>query len=110
MNKKVLIAGYPKSGKTWLGYMLAYILGAKYVDRIQEPDSKPTLHKRILELIGGNLPRKSDYDSVCTTHDRYNYSSDTIGLESYDYFPTHNQFYLFQITNFEIQEVINHDQ
>jgi len=83
MSKKLLIAGYPKSGNTWLGYLLSYILGAKYID-LDTPDAKPTRQKEILQLIEGNLPHKSDYEMVCKTHTRYNYSSDTINLESFD--------------------------
>ena len=83
MGKKVLIAGYPRCGNSWLGYMLSYILGAKYID-LQAPDSKATHQKEILQLIEGNLPHKSDYETVCKTHKRYNFSSDDLNLESYD--------------------------
>jgi len=85
MGKKVLIAGYPKSGNTWLGFMLAYILGAKYID-LHAPDSKPTLAKHVLDLIEGDLAHRSDYEFVCKTHSRYSFQSDVHGekLESFD--------------------------
>jgi len=83
MNKKVLIAGYPKSGNTWIGYMLAYILGAKYID-LHDPDSKPTNHKPTLELISGQLSHKSEYTKVCKTHERYRYTDDPLDIGSYD--------------------------
>ena len=67
MSKKVLIAGYPKSGNTWLGYMLAYLLGAPYVD-LHQPREKTTKIKSVLDLISGNLPHSSDYDLVAKTH------------------------------------------
>lgn len=63
--------------------MLAYILGAKYIE-LQAPDSKVTLQKEILELIEGNLPHKSDYQVVCKTHNRYSFYSDVINLASFD--------------------------
>jgi len=85
MSKKVLLAGYQKSGNTWLGYMLSYILGARYID-LHARDSKPTLQKEILKLIEGNLPHKSDYEAVCKTHDRYSFihNSSRVDLEQYD--------------------------
>ncbi|MEJ2723823.1 MAG: sulfotransferase domain-containing protein [Deltaproteobacteria bacterium] len=79
MGKKVLIAGYPKSGNTWLGYMLAYILGAKYID-LHAPKSKPTWQEGILALIEGNLSHNSDYSTVCKTHSQL---SDVPDLWSY---------------------------
>ena len=84
MSKKVLIAGYPKSGNTWIVYLLSYILGAKYIELDQPDGFKPTHQKEILELIEGNLPHESDYDAVCKTHKRYNYSSDTLSVDSFD--------------------------
>ena len=67
MGKKLLIAGYPKSGNTWLGYMVSYLLGAKYID-LHDPDQKPK-RKWILDLIEGNVDNNSDYEIVAKTHD-----------------------------------------
>lgn len=83
MGKRLLIAGFPKSGNTWLGYMLSYILGAKYID-LYDVDQKPTLHKETLQLLEGHLSHKSDYEAVCKTHDRFRFFSDPIGLASFD--------------------------
>ena len=83
MKKKVLIAGYPKSGNTWLGYMLAYILGARYVD-LHSPDTPPTNRKYILEVLHKNISPTSVYSHVHKTHDRYSYATGTLPIESYD--------------------------
>lgn len=83
-GKKVLVAGYPKSGNTWLGYMVSYLLGAKYID-LHAPDSKVTLQKEILKLIDGSVLHKTEYEQVCKTHNRYNFLQDSnFNLESYD--------------------------
>ena|SRR3989338_4265688 len=66
-TKKVLVASYPKSGNTWLGYMLAYYLGAKYID-LHIASHKTTQIKWILDLIDGNLPHSSEYSAVAKTH------------------------------------------
>lgn len=63
--------------------MLAYILGAKYID-LHQPDSKPTFHKETLGLIQGNLPHHSEYEAVCKSHSRFSYFSDVLGLDSFD--------------------------
>ena len=85
MGKKLLIAGYPKSGNTWLGYMLSYIYGAKYID-LNAPNRKVTLQKEILDLIDGNLPHKTAYEEVCKTHSSYTYFNGVQGtsLDTFD--------------------------
>ena len=30
--KKILLLGYPKSGNTWLGYLLSFLLNAEYLE------------------------------------------------------------------------------
>jgi hypothetical protein len=32
----LVVIGYPKSGNTWLNYLLAYYLNAQYIDLSQE--------------------------------------------------------------------------
>jgi hypothetical protein len=49
--KDVLIAGYPKSGNTWLGYIMSNLLNAKYID-LHNPADPPTSDRRVLDLIG----------------------------------------------------------
>ncbi len=68
-RRKVLIAGYPKSGNTWLGYMLSHLLGARYVD-LHRPDQPPTGSLETLSLIGweGQFSPSSVYGEVCKTH------------------------------------------
>ena len=84
MKKKLLIAGYPKSGNTWLGYMLSYILGAQYVD-LHSPDTPPTNQKHTLELLQRNISPASTYSHVHKTHERYSYiNSSTLPIDSYD--------------------------
>jgi hypothetical protein len=84
VKKKLLIAGYPRSGNTWLGYLLSYILGARYEELHAPPDSKPTHQKEILALIQGKLPLKTTYQTVVKTHDRYNFHSPSFDLTEFD--------------------------
>lgn len=85
MGKKILIAGYPKSGNTWLGYMLSYILGAKYID-LHAPNEKVTKQKEILRLIDGSVLHKTDFEEVCKTHERYFFrqAASSFNLELFD--------------------------
>ena len=84
MVKKLLIAGYPRSGNTWLGYLLSYILNAKYEEFNAPKNSKPTLQKEVLKLIEGKLSHRSRYNSVVKTHERYSFNADKVNLESFD--------------------------
>lgn len=70
-NDKLLVAGYPKSGNTWLGYMLTYILGAKYVD-LHQP-LRVTKDQSVQSKIGwlGAPAHRCLMRYVCKTHDRY---------------------------------------
>lgn len=68
MKKKLLLAGFPKSGNTWIGYMLSYLLSAKYTD-LHVPDKLPTAQKWILNLINGDLEHATDFVEVNKTHD-----------------------------------------
>jgi hypothetical protein len=67
MNKRLLVAGFPKSGNTWLGYMLSYLLNAKYTD-LHVPDQPPTGQAWVLQLICGGLDHESDFSEVNKTH------------------------------------------
>ena len=44
--KNIIIIGYPKSGNTWINYLLAYSFNAKYFDAPQEEQY----------ISGGRLP------------------------------------------------------
>lgn len=71
MKKKVLLAGYPKSGNTWLGYMLSYLLNAEYIEPYNY--SSGILYSkdhRVLSLTCGDLQgrEKTMYKSVIKTH------------------------------------------
>jgi hypothetical protein len=80
VKKKLLLAGFPKSGNTWLGYMLSYLLSAKYTD-LHVPDRPPTAQEWILNLIYGNLDHATEFVEVHKTHDLPGNVPD---LESYD--------------------------
>jgi hypothetical protein len=80
MKKRLLLVGFPKSGNTWLGYMLSYLLGAKYTD-LHAANKFPTSQKWILRLINGELDHTSDYSEVNKTH---NLPGKIPDLESYD--------------------------
>jgi hypothetical protein len=80
MRKRLLLAGFPKSGNTWLGYMLAYLLNAKYTD-LHVPKMPPSGQKWVLSLIDGNLDHVSDFVEVNKTHDLPGKIQD---LETYD--------------------------
>ena len=60
-QNKLLLAGYPKSGNTWCGYILCHLLGARYVD-LHKPHEPPTADPRVQQLTGwqdstaGQLP------------------------------------------------------
>ena len=84
MKKKLLIVGYPRSGNTWLGYLLSYVLGACYQELNAPANSNPTLQKKVLGLISGKLKYKSDYGAVVKTHKRYNFQSDSLNLSSFN--------------------------
>lgn len=84
MSKSVLVAGYPKSGNTWLGYMIAYVLGAKYID-LHHPELPPSGKKDVLALIEGNLPHKSDFTTVGKTHEKYTFAGTPFSAELRQY-------------------------
>ena len=69
-GKSVLIAGYPKSGNTWLGYLLSFILGAKYQE-YDNPEANKDLSwkKSVIEKISGGLEFQTDFEFVYKTHD-----------------------------------------
>ncbi len=50
-HKRLLLAGYPKSGNTWCGYILCHLLGARYVD-LHRPQDPPTANRRVQKLVG----------------------------------------------------------
>jgi hypothetical protein len=71
LRKKVLLAGYLKSGNTWLGYMLSHLLNAEYI----EPNNYLsgiyyTPDPRVIELTSGDLPGRvaTGYRCVVKTH------------------------------------------
>ncbi len=71
MRKKILLAGYPKSGNTWLGYMLSYLLNAEYIEPYNYlAGIMYSKDERILALTGGNLRgrEKTEYNQVIKTH------------------------------------------
>ena len=84
MKKKLLVAGYPRSGNTWLGYLLSFLLNAKYQELNAPKGFKSTHQKEILQFISGKLKRKSYFDSVVKTHERYSFSKNKIGLDKFD--------------------------
>ena len=51
VKNELLLAGYPKSGNTWCGYILCHLLGAKYVD-LHKPHEPPTADPRVRQLTG----------------------------------------------------------
>ena len=63
---KILIAGFPKSGNTWLNYLVAYGSGATYID-LDNPDRRPK-SKRIIDLLYGEPSFSSKYSYVFKTH------------------------------------------
>tara|TARA_A100001388_G_scaffold276844_1_gene265803 strand:- start:701 stop:1489 length:789 start_codon:yes stop_codon:yes gene_type:complete len=70
-NEYILLAGYARCGQGWLGYMLAYILNAKFV----EPycllrGILYSADKYILNLTQGNLPGRNltKYSTIAKTH------------------------------------------
>lgn len=71
MRKKLLLAGYLKSGNTWLGYMLSHALNAEYI----EPNNYLsgiyyTPDPRVISLTSGDLPGRvpTAYRCVVKTH------------------------------------------
>lgn len=80
MKKKLLLAGFPKSGNTWLGYMLSFLLSAKYTD-LHVPDKPPTAQEWILNLINGTLKHTTEFGEVHKTH---NLPVNVPDLGSYD--------------------------
>lgn len=68
--KTILLASYPRSGNTWIGYMLAALLGARYEELGR--DARPTSRKDISALIDGEIPR-SQYSLVYKTHATYEF-------------------------------------
>ena len=79
----MLLVGYEKSGNTWLGYMLSYLLNARYYEA-GNPDLPITSRKDICDLISGNLSWKTPYDGVAKSHARYAFYQDNIGIADYD--------------------------
>ena len=53
----MLLIGYPKSGNTWISYLLAYCLNMPY-DNLHEPGVHPR-EKWQRDLVSGNLPHLS---------------------------------------------------
>jgi len=68
MDKKLLITGYPKSGNTWAGFLLSYILNGKYVD-LHNPDKNNDKRSWVNNLVNGNLNHKSFFTEIVKTHD-----------------------------------------
>lgn len=71
MSTKILLAGYPKSGNTWLGYMLSYLLNAEYIEPYNFlAGIMYSKDVRILTLTSGNLieREKTKYHQVIKTH------------------------------------------
>ena len=63
MSKNLLVAGYPRSGNTWLGLLLCYVLNAKYID-IQLGDDV-----RLFDLPDQWPDREpSDFGKILKTH------------------------------------------
>ena len=83
MSKRLLIAGYPKSGNTWFGYMVSYILGAKYID-LHHPNEKTTVNKDVLLHIEGDLPHKTEFTELCKTHDIFTFHDSKIDMATFD--------------------------
>lgn len=72
MKKKVLLVGYPKSGITWLGYLLSYLLNAEYTQSHKLTCNLAyTKDKRVRNLTSGQLQNRKPtvYDAVIRTHD-----------------------------------------
>lgn len=65
---KILIAGYPKSGNTWLNYMVAYGTGSSYVDYDNKENTPKSEQVRALVAGGPAQPFKSEYDLLHKTH------------------------------------------
>lgn len=71
MKKKVLLVGYPKSGNTWLGYMLSYLLNAEYLEPgFLSNGCWYSKDSHVLNLTCGDLKDRMDtgYKSVIKTH------------------------------------------
>jgi|GEM_PF-1886190 len=82
IEKKVLVAGYPRSGNSWFNYMLANLLGAKWID-IHKPEvrnSDPEIRRR---TGWGDKPlsHNSPYAYVIKSHQRRDRVKD---IEQYD--------------------------
>ncbi len=72
MKKKLFLVGYPKSGNTWLGYMLSYLLNAEYIEPYNlRCGLSFTKNQRVLTLTSGNLNTHvhTAYNSVIKSHE-----------------------------------------
>ncbi len=74
-----LLAGYPKSGNTWCGYILCHLLGAKYVD-LHKPHEPPTADPRVRQLTGWQNSTAGQLPIFAKTH---SLPSDLKVLEDY---------------------------
>jgi hypothetical protein len=71
MKNKLLLVGFPKSGNTWIGYMLSYLLNAEYIEAYNLRFGQGhTKDERVLKLTSGNLDGRSHtgYSSVIKSH------------------------------------------
>ena len=70
-KNKLLLVGYPKSGNTWLGYMLSYLLNAEYIEAYNLRFGQGyTKDERVFKLTSGNIDGRSHtgYSSVIKSH------------------------------------------
>ena len=81
--RKLLIAGYPKSGNTWIGYLCSHLLGARYID-LHRPNAPPTSRKDILDQISRTDPPKTAYSEVCKSHLPFDFTSDDLRVRDFD--------------------------
>jgi hypothetical protein len=71
----LVVIGYPKSGNTWINYLLAYYLNARYIDLSQEErylngDGEPPDYRATDPVQGRNAhdPCSGAINLVCKTH------------------------------------------
>jgi hypothetical protein len=90
----LIVIGYPKSGNTWLNYLLAYYLNVPYIDLPQEErylsgNGERPAYKATDPIQGGNAHDfcGGQIDLVCKTHtlpseisERYPEATDTYGI------------------------------